>query len=125
MIGFAAGLGKLSFDAIVQRDAPTANQGRSFAQFETRFQLTWVIGGLIPVIASNEILPMRAGLIILALVSGGAAFLYLGGLWALSRGRRTPSQLLAERLGSERRYMQAKNRIKSNVVTKSKKLFHK
>lgn len=124
MIGFAAGLGKLSFDAIVQRDAPSANQGRSFAQFETRFQLTWVIGGLIPVITSNEILPMRAGLIILALVSGGAAFLYLGGLWALSRGRRTPSQLLVERLGSDKRYKQAKNRIKSNVVTKSKKIFH-
>ena len=37
---------KLSFDAIVQRDAPDANQGRSFAKFETRFQLAWVSAAL-------------------------------------------------------------------------------
>ncbi len=68
-VGLAAGLGKLSFDAIVQRDAPTVNQGRSFARFETRFQLCWVIGALIPVVAPNGVLPLRAGLIILALSS--------------------------------------------------------
>ncbi|MEC7828222.1 MAG: MFS transporter [Actinomycetota bacterium] len=95
-VGFAAGLGKLSFDAIVQRDAPTVNQGRSFARFETRFQLFWVLGALIPVIAPNGVLPLRGGLIILALSSGSAAFLYLGGLVALARGKRTPSRVLAD-----------------------------
>ena len=29
-------------------DAPDANRGRSFARFETRFQLAWVIGAFIP-----------------------------------------------------------------------------
>jgi hypothetical protein len=48
-VGFAAGGGKLAFDSIVQRDAPDANRGRAFARFETRFQVTWVIGALIPV----------------------------------------------------------------------------
>ncbi|MCU1498496.1 MAG: putative major facilitator superfamily transporter [Acidimicrobiales bacterium] len=48
-VGFAAGGGKLAFDSILQRDAPDANRGRAFAKFETRFQVTWVIGALIPV----------------------------------------------------------------------------
>ncbi len=48
-VGFAAGAGKLAFDSILQRDAPDANRGRAFARFETRFQLTWVIGALLPV----------------------------------------------------------------------------
>ncbi len=48
-VGFAAGGGKLAFDSILQRDAPDANRGRAFARFETRFQVTWVIGALVPV----------------------------------------------------------------------------
>ena len=48
-VGIAGSAGKLSFDSILQRDAPDANRGRSFAKFETRFQVTWVIGAFIPV----------------------------------------------------------------------------
>ena len=33
-----------AFDAMVQTHAPTATRGRSFARFETRFQLGWVLG---------------------------------------------------------------------------------
>ena len=40
--------GKLAFDSIVQRDAPDANRGRSFARFETRFQIIWVVGASSP-----------------------------------------------------------------------------
>ena len=110
-VGFAAGLGKLSFDAIVQRDAPRANQGRSFARFETRFQLFWVLGALIPVIAPNGVLPLRAGLIVLALSSGIAAFLYLGGLIALARGKRTPSRVIADQVWTEARYRKLSSRM--------------
>jgi len=110
-VGFAAGLGKLSFDAIVQRDAPTVNQGRSFARFETRFQLFWVLGALIPVIAPNGVLPLRAGLVILALSSGSAAFLYLGGLVALARGKRTPSRVIADQVWTEKRYQRLNSRL--------------
>ena len=42
--GVAAAAGKLAFDSIVQRDAPDAIRGRTFARFETRFQLVWVVG---------------------------------------------------------------------------------
>ncbi len=111
VIGLAAGLGKLSFDAIVQRDAPDANQGRSFARFETRFQLTWVLGGIVPVVAPNGILPIRAGIIMLAAASGAASFLYLGGLWALRRGRRTPSQIIASRVWTAERYQRVRSRL--------------
>ena len=47
--GFAAGAGKVAFDSIVQRDAADSDYGRSFAVFETRFQMTWVFGAIWPV----------------------------------------------------------------------------
>ncbi len=80
LVGFAVGLsvssGKLAFDSIVQRDAPDANYGRSFARFETRFQLMWVIGALIPVIFT---LPARLGFGVLAIAAGFAAISYMFG----------------------------------------------
>jgi MFS family permease len=54
VVNFAAALGRLAFDSIVQRDAPDANQGRAFAQFETKFQLAWVLGGVLPVIYAPD-----------------------------------------------------------------------
>jgi hypothetical protein len=82
-VGVAASSGKLAFDAIVQRDAPDANRGRSFAAFETRFQLIWVIGGFIPVVVP---LPARIGFLV---VAGAAAFALFG---LLSTRRRRPFQ---------------------------------
>lgn len=70
-LGFAAG--KVGFDTLVQRDTPEADQGRAFARFETRFQLVWVIGGLIPVATA---LPGRAGFLVLGLVASAAAVFY-------------------------------------------------
>ena len=81
-VGFAASAGKLAFDAIVQRDAPDANRGRSFARFETRFQIAWVVGALIPVV-----LPLGAtvGFLLLAGTAGFAVFTYVAGLRAMAR----------------------------------------
>ncbi len=81
-VGAAASAGKLSFDAVVQRDAPDANQGRSFARFETRFQLSWVIGAFIPVIVT---IPLWVGFIAIAAVTGAAFVSYLTGLAAAHR----------------------------------------
>lgn len=103
-VGLASSLGKLSFDAIVQRDAPAANRGRSFARFESRFQLFWVLGALVPVLAPNAILRIHVGLVILAIVSGVSCFLYTGGLFAVARGRRTPGQMLVSRVWTAERY---------------------
>lgn len=41
----AAGLGKVSLDAIIQRDVPGAQHASAFARSETLLQLAWVIGG--------------------------------------------------------------------------------
>ena len=44
IVSFSTVTGKLAFDALVQRDAPDANYGRSFARFEARFQLAFAAG---------------------------------------------------------------------------------
>ncbi len=63
ILGATSGTAKQAFDALVQRDAPDANRGRSFARFETRFQLAWVIGAFIPVVLSASACrsPSRSG----------------------------------------------------------------
>ncbi len=47
-LAVGASTGKLAFDSLVQREAPDANYGRSFARFEARFQFAWVVGAFIP-----------------------------------------------------------------------------
>ena len=71
-VGFAAGAGKLAFDSILQRDAPDANRGRAFARFETRFQVTWVIGALIPVAIHLRATAGFVVLLVLALAAFGS-----------------------------------------------------
>jgi hypothetical protein len=77
IIGVGASAGKLAFDSLVQRDAPDASRGRAFASFETRFQVVWVAGALIPVILPPG---LRIGLLLLALVLLFAGLSYLGGV---------------------------------------------
>lgn len=74
--------GRLAFDSLVQRDAPDANRGRSFASFELRFQLVWVVGAVIPVLIS---IPLRAGFLVIAGVAGFALFSYMAGQRAAHR----------------------------------------
>jgi hypothetical protein len=75
-MGTAAAAGKLAFDSLVQRDAPDAARGRTFARFETRFQLSWVAGSFLPVVAR---IPIRPGVSVIASVLGFAAFTYMAG----------------------------------------------
>jgi MFS family permease len=49
-LGACSSVAKLSFDALVQNDAPDGNRGRMFSAFETRFQIVWAGGALIAVI---------------------------------------------------------------------------
>jgi MFS family permease len=76
VVGLAASAGKLCFDSIVQRDAPGANQGRSFARFETRFQLVWVAGAFVPVVIP---IPLELGYVGITLCCALAAALYATG----------------------------------------------
>jgi hypothetical protein len=87
-VGIAASGGKLAFDSIVQRDAPDANRGRSFARFETRFQLIWVLGAAIPVVVA---IPGRLGYLLIAAGAAFAAGSYLvGRRFLLTHGRLRP-----------------------------------
>ncbi|QGG93972.1 MFS transporter [Actinomarinicola tropica] len=91
-VSFSAGAGKLAFDSIVQRDAPDADRGRSFARFETRFQLIWVVGAALPVVVA---MPGRIGYLLIAGTAAFAAVSYVLGYRFLEahgrlRPRRTP-----------------------------------
>lgn len=92
-VGMSASGSKLAFDSILQRDAPDANRGRSFARFETRFQLVWVVGALIPVLVPSRLeIPSRLGFFF---VSGAAVFAllsYLAGAKAVAAGKPVPTR---------------------------------
>ncbi len=83
-VGAAGAVAKPSFDALVQRHVRESNQGRAFARFETRFQLMWVVGSLIPVVLS---LSLAAGYVVMATAAAVAAVSYLSSRRAV-RGRR-------------------------------------
>ena len=62
-VACAAAAGKLAFDAVVQRHSAESERGRSFARFETGFQLVWVVGALLPVVITT---PLRQGYDVIA-----------------------------------------------------------
>ncbi len=90
IVSFAAAVGRLGFDSIVQRDAPDANQGRAFAQFETRFQFGWALAGVVPVLLK---LPGRVGFLAVGAIAAFAVVSYV--LWTqrVRQGRPAPSPL--------------------------------
>jgi MFS family permease len=83
-LSVGASCGRLAFDSLVQRDAPEAARGRTFARFETRFQLAWVGGAFIP--AAIPHLPGRLGFLLLAV---GLAFFGLSYFAAVRASRST------------------------------------
>ena len=89
-VGVGAACAKQAFDSIVQRDAPDANRGRSFARFETRFQLIWVGGAVLGIIP----MPMWLGFLLVAGTSAFAAVSYTAG----SRGAQRLDIRRARRL---------------------------
>lgn len=76
MLNLAGAIGRLAFESIVQRDAPEANRGRAFAQFETQFQFAWAVAGLVPVIV---VIPGAIGFLVVGLVSAAALVNYVMG----------------------------------------------
>lgn len=86
-VNAAAAIGRLAFEATVQRDAPDANRGKTFARFETQNQIAWVCGGLIPVIVSPSGWLGFAGVMVIGFV-GAVMFWRAGGIVIGSRGGR-------------------------------------
>lgn len=83
-VGIVGSATRLSFDSIVQREAPEAARGRVFARFETLFQISWVIGAAIPVAFR---LPIGGALIASTVVYGVAAIWFLAGIGQAGRAR--------------------------------------
>jgi len=86
-VSFSAAIGRLAFEAVVQRDAPDANRGRAFARFETRFQLGWVGAGLVPVVLQ---MPGRLGFVLVGIAAVTVGGFYLVGTKAVDSGGRAP-----------------------------------
>ena len=74
--GFAQQLGRLSLDAIVQRDVPEQNRSNAFARSETLLQLGWVVGGGVDILL--PLVPWL-GMVVAAvvMVAGLAAALHM------------------------------------------------
>lgn len=102
-VNFAAAIGRLGFESIVQRDAPEANRGRAFATFETRFQFAWAIAGLLPVVL---VVPGWVGFLVVGLVSAAA----LANFLAASRTSMVRSSRRIPRLRPRRPRMGIRNR---------------
>ncbi len=98
-VATSAAVAKLAFDSLVQRDAPAANYGRSFARFEARFQVSWVAGAFLPVVIN---LDARVGYIIIVAVGVLSALFYFFGARIALRDRLTTiSKNLATRRKSD------------------------
>jgi hypothetical protein len=81
-VGAGAAIGRQAFDAVVQRETHELDRGRAFAGFDTRFQLAWVLGALMPVLFRP---PVRVGFALL-----GAGF-FVGLLLYQSALRDVPA----------------------------------
>lgn len=106
VVGFSAAVGRLAFDAIVQRDAPDANRGRAFAVFETRFQLAWVVAAAIPVVLP---LPSAVAYFVVGVIAAAAAFSYLVTARKLKAGEPLPDPL------ARRLWLQARQRARRGL----------
>jgi hypothetical protein len=82
LVGLVASGGKLAFDAIVQHHVAAHRHGKTFARYEMRFQLGWVLGALIPTIVS---LPLKTGDVVIAASAIVATFSFAAGRTALMR----------------------------------------
>lgn len=114
-VGFAAGGGKLAFDSILQRDAPDANRGRAFARFETRFQVTWVIGALTPVAIHMSAHVGFAIVLFLSLVALGSY-----GLARLAYAHRTGARqnaATARAVEIEERFAEVSGEVRGRLVS--------
>jgi MFS family permease len=59
-VGICQSLGKLSLDALIQREVPESVRTSVFARSETLLQLSWVVGGFVGILVPLQ--PERVGL---------------------------------------------------------------
>lgn len=83
-VGLCQSLGKLSLDALIQRDVRESIRTSVFARSETLLQLSWVIGGMAGIGLFTIDATPRTGLLVIAAVLIG----WLA--WVITRARQTP-----------------------------------
>jgi len=105
--------GKQAFDAVVQRDAPDANRGRLFARFESRFQVAWVLGAVVPVVI--RIPTDVGGAMVMALAIAAGVFFAIS-MQAVRRGDAPPKLPTARGVSRQIRTRAAERR--SRTVTR-------
>ena len=72
----ASGAAKVAFDALVQKGTSEAGRGYAFARYESVLQLSWVFGGLVPLLIS---VPSGPGVIGAGVVATLLTVVYLAG----------------------------------------------
>jgi predicted MFS family arabinose efflux permease len=100
-VALGAAAGKIAFDSLLQRDGPDDLRGRAFARFETRFQLVWVLGALIPVLLYS-VMDARVGLFVLAVVLAFGGLSYVGSLRAARDKAPSPNPKRLDRPRADR-----------------------
>ncbi len=86
-VAASAACGRVAFDSLLQRDGAEAARGRAFARFETRFQIAWVIGGVVAVLFPGG---GRGGIFLVTVVLLFAGLSYLGGVRRLGVRKSDP-----------------------------------
>jgi hypothetical protein len=112
-VNASASIGRMAFESIVQRDAPDANQGRVFAQYESRFQLSWVLAGVIPVLFT---LPGQIGYLIVGLIGVFGTTSAVVGARAARAGRPLPPTLTARARQTLRKEVDRRRRARTAGV---------
>ncbi len=107
-LNLVAAIGRLSFESIVQRDAPGANQGRAFAKFETQFQFAWAAAAFMAV-AIQVSGPI--GFLIVGLVAAGTLVNLLVGTNRADARRRQRSGRSTISRGQRRRRAPARGPV--------------
>jgi hypothetical protein len=92
IVNYAAAIGSMSFESIVQRDAPDANRGRALANYYTKFQLMWVLAGIIPVLLK---LPGVVGFAVVSAIGFSGGLVYWLSNRQVSKGLE-PSSVVAQ-----------------------------
>ena len=75
--GLAWGTAKFAFDGLLQKSVHPDRRGNAFTRSETLFQLSWVAGALIPIVAP---LDMKIGVVIAGVVALAAQTTFVGAL---------------------------------------------
>ena len=86
IVGVAASAARLGFESLVQRDVPAAIRGTTITRSETVFQLSWVLGAVLPVALP---LPVDPGLLAVGSACALGTGVYVFGRWRLRSSPRS------------------------------------